>query len=263
MTARNLVTFFAVLLGLAFGSFSNVVIHRVPLSLSVVSPPSACPQCGAAINSWQNIPIVSWLVLRGRCAHCRVPIAKRYPLVEALVAGLFAVVAWWAPDVWTGLLLATAALATVILGAIDLDVRRLPRVIVAPWAIATGALILAATVAQGDWWLGARALIGAASLGAFYFVAFVSYPKGLGWGDVTVAPILGAILAFMGWPALVVGAFSAFVWGLLGAIVPMVRAKAVRGVSIPFGPSMFLGAATGIVAGPFLADWYLGSVVGL
>jgi leader peptidase (prepilin peptidase)/N-methyltransferase len=252
----------AALLGLAVGSFGNVVIYRVPRRESVVSPPSACPRCGTGIAPQHNVPVLSWLWLRGRCATCREPISVRYPSVEASVGALFGLIVWQFGISWETLLLLVGAWAAVVLAAIDIDVQRLPRVIVGPWAAFTVAVIVISVVSQQEWWVGARSVIGAVALGLFYFVAFIAYPRGMGWGDVTVAPVLGLVLAYFGWSELIVGAFMAFVWGIVAAIVPMIRARSVVGVKIPFGPWMFLGAATGIVLGNLIGDWYMERILG-
>lgn len=253
----------AVLFGLAVGSFANVVIYRVPRNESVVSPPSACPRCGTRIAPQHNVPLLGWLWLRGRCATCREPISVRYPVVEASVGALFGLIVWQFGISWETLLLLAGAWAAVVLAAIDIDVQRLPRAIVFPWAAFTVAVVASAALSRQDWWVGERAVIGALALGLFYFVAFIVYPRGMGWGDVTVAPVLGLLLAFFGWRELIVGAFAAFVWGIVAAVVPMIRARRVVGVRIPFGPWMFLGAATGIVLGNVVGDWYVGSVLGI
>ena len=179
------------------------------------------------------------------------------------MGALFGVIVWRYGISWLTLLLLVAAWAAVVLSAIDIDVRRLPRAIVRPWGIVTAAIVVVAVVTSHSWWVGARSLIGAAALGVLYYGSWFAYRKGLGWGDVTVAPILGAILGFVGWPALAVGTFAGFVWGLLGAILPMLRARSIKGVKIPFGPWMMLGAATGVVLGHAISSWYLGKVIGL
>lgn len=264
MTASDaLLVLTAALFGLAFGSFANVVIYRVPRGQSVVSPPSACPGCGSRIKARHNVPLVGWFVLRGRCASCREPISARYPLVEALVGLLFTVVVARFGVSWESALLLPAAWAAVVLSAIDIDVRRLPRAIVVPWSVASLVIVIGAAAQSGNGSLLVRSLVGAAALGALYFGAFVAYPRGMGWGDVTMAPVIGGVLAFFGWGELAVGALAAFVWGLLLAVAPMVKARAVKGVAIPFGPSMFAGAATGISVGGFIASWYSTKVLGL
>lgn len=248
-------------LGLVLGSFANVVIYRVPLGRSVVRPPSACPRCGRPVKPWENVPVASWLALRGRCAGCRAKIGLRYPLVELSMGVLFALAGLFYGVSFVTVLLCTAAWYAVVLAAIDIDVRRLPRVLVWPWTITTAVLITAHAVVNNEPGLALRTVIGALALGVFYAAAFFAYPKGLGWGDVTVAPVVGATVAFFGWPELIVGAFAAFVWGLVGAIGPMIKARSVRGVAIPFGPWIFLGALTGIACGAQLAQGYLDLVL--
>lgn len=253
----------AALLGLAFGSFANVVIYRVPRGGSVVSPPSACPCCGTHIKARHNVPVVGWVVLRGRCASCAEPISVRYPVVEALTGLLFAAVVARFGVSWGSALLLPAAWAAVVLSAIDIDLRRLPRVIVTPWSVVSLLIIIGAAAQTGDTWQLVRALVGAAALGALYLVAFVAYPRGMGFGDVTMAPVIGGVLGFFGWGQLAVGALAAFVWGLAVAVAPMVKARAISGVAIPFGPSMFAGAATGIAVGSAVGSWYVTKIVGL
>jgi leader peptidase (prepilin peptidase)/N-methyltransferase len=187
----------------------------------------------------------------------------RYPVVESSVGALFALIVWQFGISWETLLLLGGAWVAVVLAAIDIDVQRLPRVIVGPWAAFSVAVIVTSVVSRQDWWVGTRSVIGALALGLFYFVAFVAYPRGMGWGDVTVAPVLGLVLAFFGWSELITGAFMAFVWGIIAALIPMIRARRVVGVKIPFGPWMFLGAATGIVLGNLICDWYVESILGL
>lgn len=251
------------LFGLAFGSFGNVVIYRVPLGLSVVSPPSACPRCGHGIAARHNVPVFGWLMLRGRCANCAEPISPRYPIVEAAVGVLFAAIVWGYGISWLTLLLLVASWAGVVLAAIDIDVQRLPVAVVWPWGAVSVAIVAVASLTSEGWDVGLRALIGAAALWLFYLLAFLVYPRGLGLGDVRLAAVLGLLLGFVGWGPLVVGGFAAFVWGLVGAIVPMIRARAVGGVRIPFGPWMLLGAATGIVVGEAIAQWYVSQILGL
>lgn len=252
----------ALVLGLSLGSFANVLIYRVPLGLSVVSPPSACPKCDAQIKAWHNVPVLGWLWLRGRCASCGAPISPRYILVEVLVGVLFALTVWAQGLTAGSALLLGLAFFGVVLGAIDLETRRLPDPLTAAFAIYTTVVILAAGSLSGDWSGAMRALIGSAALGALYFLAFFLYPKGMGFGDVKLAPTLGALLAWFGWDIFTVGAFAAFLWGAVFGIGAMVAARRSRGVSIPFGPWMFIGAVTGVVAGGAVASWYL-AVIGI
>lgn len=252
----------AILLGLGLGSFANVVIHRVPAGESVVTPPSACPACGSAVKARHNIPVFGWLWLRGKCADCSAIISARYPIVEALMGVGFLLVALAVGPSWELPLYLAFVFFTVVLSAIDFETQRLPDKVVAAFAIITFVCLLAATAASGEWGSLVRAVVSAVALGAFYLGAFLVYPRGMGFGDVKMAPVLGAVLGFAGWAALTVGTFAAFLWGALVGVIVMAERRRSRGVRIPFGPWMFAGAWTGITAGSGVASWYL-NVAGL
>lgn len=254
------------LLGLAVGSFLNVVVWRVPRGDSVVSPPSACPKCGRAIRVRDNVPVLSWLLLRGRCRDCAEPISVRYPLVEAATAVIFALIALRFTTEGSN---AAALPAFLYLGAIsialaliDLDTHRLPNAIVVPAYPVGFALIGAASAAAGDWSALLRALLGAAALFAFYFVLAVAVPRGMGFGDVKLAGVLGMYLGWLGWGSLIVGGFAAFVLGGLFAMALLLMRRVGRGSGIPFGPWMLAGAGIGIFFGEPLAEGYL-ALIGL
>jgi leader peptidase (prepilin peptidase)/N-methyltransferase len=177
-------------LGLAVGSFLNVVIYRVPRDESLIRPGSHCPHCAAAVRNRHNVPVLGWLMLRGRCADCRTPIGVRYPLIEAGTAVLFVAVAarfgWsWALPAY--LYLAAVAIA---LAAIDLDVMRLPDKIVLPSYSVAPLLFIPAAVAGGSWDAVIRSLIAATLFYALYRLLAV-LPNGMGGGDVKLAPLLG------------------------------------------------------------------------
>lgn len=259
MTA--LLVVWAGLVGSVVGSFLNVVIYRVPAGLSVVRPPSACPTCGARIRPWDNIPILSWLVLRGRCRDCREPISKRYPIVEALTALLFVAVAvrfgLQTPDVWAIGAFWVFAGAGVALSAIDLDTRRLPSTITAFAFLVGGAALAAASLAGAGDGTDAlvRAGIGAVGLFAFHGLAWVIYPKGIGLGDVKLAAVTGMFLAWFGWGPLAVGVMASYVVGLVLAATGAPRRGKSSGV--PFGPAMFTGALVGLAVGAPVWSAYL------
>ncbi len=257
-----LITLSAVL-GLAIGSFLNVVIHRVPAGLSVVRPASRCPSCGAPIRARQNIPVLSYLVLRGRCAACHAPIGVRYPLVEAATGLLFAGTTALAMR-RSALELLPAWLYLVAIGValamIDLDVHRLPNRIVLPAYPVLAVLLTIATLVNGDGAALLRALIGGAGLFAFYLLLVLVYPAGMGWGDVKLAGVLGGALAYAGWSALLVGAFGGFLLGAVVAVVVMAAGRATRKTALPFGPFMLIGAAAGIVVGNDLGGLYWGAL---
>ncbi len=258
-------------IGLLIGSFLNVVIYRVPLGRSVVSPPSACAACGAPIRAYDNVPVVSWLVLRGRCRDCGARISVRYPLVELGGAGFFIVVALRLVPPIAGARTAPAVAAAVValvaflylasislaLALIDLDVHRLPNVLVLP-AYAVGiALLGAASVLGGDYGALLRAAIGCLALGLLYLAIALLYPGGMGVGDVKLAGALGLFLGWLGWGPLIVGALLAFVLGGIFGIAMIALRRGGRRTAIPFGPWMLAGAWIGIIAGVPIATGYL------
>ena len=264
-------------LGAMVGSFLNVVIHRVPAGLSVVSPPSACPRCEARIRPYDNVPVLSWLVLRGRCRDCSAPISARYPLIEAGTALAFLLVAAWmlsplspagaivdAAGQWGllagGLLLGAhlwLAAVSIALTAIDLETHRLPNSIVLPgYAVVTVGLGVPALLAGDPERLGIAAA-GAGILFAAYLIMAIAKPGGMGMGDVKLAGVLGAFLGFAGWAALAVGAFAAFILGGLVSIVLLATKRVTRRGGIPFGPWMIAGAWVGLVWGASIAGAYL------
>jgi leader peptidase (prepilin peptidase) / N-methyltransferase len=235
-------------LGALIGSFLNVVAHRAPLGESLVSPGSHCPACAAPVRPYDNIPLVSWLFLRGRCRDCGAPISARYPLVELLTAGAFAaVVATRGLDADLVLELPFVA-ALIALAAIDLDHRLLPNKIVYP--LAAWGILATLLVDRGD-------LIEhlAAGAGAFTFLlaAVVAYPRGMGMGDVKLAGAMGLFLGVSVIPALLVAFLSGSVVGV--AIIAREGASA-RKKAIPFGVFLALGGIAAILAGPELIELY-------
>jgi len=245
-------------LGLLIGSFLNVVVWRVPRGESVVSPPSACPRCGARIAWYDNLPVVSWLVLRGRCRRCHEPISVRYPLVEAGTGILFGLVAWHFGISWTTPAYLYLAAISVALALIDIDTRRLPNAIVLPSYVVVPVLLAVASWGADDWPAMLRAVIGGVALYAFYFVMVLVKPGAMGFGDVKLAGILGAYLAWLGWGSFAVGAFAAFLVGGVFSIGLMVAGRAGRKSKIPFGPWMLIGCAIGVAFGESLWSAYLG-----
>lgn len=257
MTAAVVVL--AGVLGLIIGSFLNVVVHRVPIGHSVVSPGSACPACEAPVRPRDNVPVVSWLLLRGRCRDCDVRISARYPLVEAATGLAFAGVVAWQGLSWTLLPLLYLAAVSIALTLIDLDVRRLPDAIVLPSYAVLPLLLVPEAVATLEWWPLVRALIGGVALFLFYDVLALVYPRGggMGGGDIKLAGVLGIALAWIGWGPLVVGAFAGFLLGGLYSVAIVVTGRAGMRSSIPFGPFMLAGAWVGLALGDTVADWYL------
>jgi len=264
---------FAALIGLAVGSFLNVVIYRVPAGISIVSPASACPVCGHSIRAKDNVPVVSWLLLRARCRDCGARISLRYPAVELATASAFALVAWGAtttlpvapPGIMqlvelTALLYLSAI--SIALAAIDLDVRRLPNAIVLPAYPVGGLLLSLAAVLAGEVERLLVAAVGMVASLLFYGVLWFAKPGGMGLGDVKLAGVLGMYLGYFGWAGLAVGVAAAFLLGGAFGIALMLLGRAGRKTTVPFGPWMLLGAWIGIAAGGPLAAGYL-ELVGL
>lgn len=241
----------AVIGGLVVGSFLNVVIYRLPRGESLVSPRSHCPGCAQPIRDRDNVPVLSWLLLRGRCRDCSTPIPRRYPLVEALTGALYAIVvmAHGTSDVSLalGLVLVTVVVPA---AAIDLEHRIIPN-----------RLLLVGVVAALGLGLGLdpsgepSRLIAASAAGGFLLLALLAYPGGMGMGDVKFAAFIGLCLGRAVAPAML----AALVAGLIvGALVIARRgAAAGRKTAIPFGPSLALGGVLGIVAGGTIVNWYL------
>lgn len=236
------------MVGAAVGSFLNVVIYRLPRGESLVSPGSRCPSCGTPLRPYDNVPIVSWLLLRGRCRSCGAPISPRYPLVELLMALTFVSVALarGVDDDLVAQLPFAAALIAV--AAIDLEHRIIPNRILLPvavYGIAANALVRTADLPE----------LVIAGAGAFLFllVAALAYPAGMGMGDVKLAGVMGVYLGSSVAPALLVAFLSGSVVGI-GIIAREGGSARKRGV--PFGPFLALGGIVGLLVGPELVDLY-------
>lgn len=257
--------------GSVIGSFLNVVIYRVPLGRSLVRPASACGSCGHAIRWYDNIPLFSWLALRGRCRDCRAPISARYPLIEVATAIAFAAVALrFLPDVLAAEGLPAVASAAVVLVAflylaaisislasIDIETMRLPNAIVLP-AYAVGAVLFTAAAALGGSWERlATAGIGLLVMGALYLVPALVRPDAIGGGDIKLAGVLGLFLGWLGWPELGVGIIAGTIIGGLWGVALIIGGKG-RSARVAFGPWMLLGAWVGVFAGRPLLEFYLG-----
>lgn len=246
--------------GLLFGSFANVVIWRLPRNESIVKPGSRCPSCSTPLRAIDNIPVVSWLVLRARCRSCGARISARYPIIELVTAGLFVLTAWrldrpadlvaYLPLMWV----------LVVLSGIDIEHKILPNRIVYP-AIATGVLLLAVAAAIGGSWSDwVRALLcGVAAFGAFLLIALI-YPAGMGVGDVKLAALLGMALGYLdpGGTRAFVGLFFGFLLGSVGGIALILARRGDRKSQIPFGPYMAAGAVAGILWGDAVVTLWLG-----
>ena len=237
------------LAGLAVGSFGSVVAYRVPRGESIVAPRSACPSCGTQIAAYDNIPVLSWLLLRGRCRACHAGISARYPLIEAAVAGLFVAVALRflgdpAQIALGCLFCATLAIITVT----DLERRIIPNAVLAAAALAWAAI---AVPFAGEDVL--ESLIAAAAAGGLLFLIALAYPQGMGMGDVKLVAVMGLYLG----SAVAVGLLGGLIAGsLVGAVMIARNGASARKQAIPFGPFLALGALVALFAGPDVVSWY-------
>jgi len=238
----------ATVLGALIGSFLNVVIHRLPLGESLVSPGSHCPACDAPVRSFDNVPVLSWVMLRGRCRSCGAPISVRYPAVELLTAASFAAVVavrGFDDGLWLELPFVACLIA---LAGIDLDHQLLPNKIVYP--MAAYGLVVSLIVATDDF---PEHLIAGVGAFAFLLLAVLAYPSGMGMGDVKLAGAMGIYLGVSIVPALLAAFFTGTVFGL--AVIAREGAQA-RKKAVPFGIFLAAGGLVGVLAGPELIDVY-------
>ncbi len=240
---------FCGLVGLTIGSFLNVVVHRVPAGLSVVRPGSACPACGHQLAAWENIPLVSWVLLGRRCHGCHQPISWRYPALEALTAALF--VAAGARFGMSSTLPATAAFfaGLVALAAIDVDRLLLPNAVVYPTGIVTAVALLVAAAAGGQW--HRLAVAAGCALGAFvaFYALHAVNPRWLGFGDVRLSAVIGLALGWLGVGYLLLGLLAANVAGIGVMVALSAAGRADRGTKLPYGAFLAFGAVVATFAG--------------
>ena len=248
--------------GLVIGSFLNVVIYRVPREESLVSPGSHCPSCDVPIKGRHNVPVLSWLVLRGRCASCKTRISPRYPLVEAGTAALFvAITVHFGLSAQLPAYLYLAAVGITLL-MIDVDLRQLPNSIVLPSYVVGVLLLMPAGAVDGDWSQAVRALAGMAALWAIYFALAIAYPLWMSFSDANLAGLLGLYLGWLSWGALLIGGFGAFLIGGVGGATLLATGRTDRKSAIPFGACLILAAAVALFLAVPVTRWY-GSILSI
>jgi leader peptidase (prepilin peptidase) / N-methyltransferase len=240
--------------GLILGSFLNVVAYRLPRGESLMWPGSHCPSCDTPIRSFDNVPVLSWLVLRGHCRACKGSISARYPIVEAATAALLVAVILVKGadrDAWLGL---AFVLLLVPVTLIDLDHRIIPNKLMLVGTIVSLAIVL---LTQPD--NLTEHLIAAGAAGGFLLIAALAYPAGMGMGDVKLAGVMGLFLGRAVGPAMLVALVSGTVVGAV--IIARKGAKEGRKTAIPFGPYLALGGLVALFAGDAIVDWYLDTFV--
>ena len=241
-------------IGLAIGSFMTVVAARVPAGESIVRPRSRCPSCGAEIRNRDNVPVLGWVLLRGRCRDCGARIPLRYPLLElttaTVILGAFIV---YDDDVWIAVAVAAMLALMPVISVIDLEHRIIPNKIVYPALIAFPVYLVIAKLAGAPVDLERMAIGFLAYGGGLFVIALIS--RGMGMGDVKLAALIGIVLGALSLGQVAVAAGAAIVLGGLGAILALVRGVGRRG-AIPFGPFLAAGAIVAAFWGPQIADWY-------
>jgi len=249
----------AAVLGLVVGSFLNVVVYRIPRKESVIRPRSKCPSCGTQLVGRDNVPVLSWVLLAGRCRTCRTSISVRYPLLEIGCAGLFAATAarFGASYALPAYLVLAAGLLA--LSAIDIEHKLLPNRIVYPTGYAVGLLLFLAALAEAEPRRIGWAVIGAAgSFAAFFLIHFVS-PQGMAFGDVRLSFVLGMAVGWLGLSLVPLFLFLSFLIAAVVGIAYGVASRKGLKAAIPFGPFLALGAEVALFVGRPLIDGYLGS----
>jgi leader peptidase (prepilin peptidase)/N-methyltransferase len=243
---------FAFLGGVLAGSFVTVVAHRVPRGESIVGPRSRCPACGEQIAAYDNVPVLSWALLRGRARCCGAAISARYPLTELALGALYAatvLVLWDDPaQIALGIVFVTTLVAVTLT---DLERRIIPNKI-----LIVAAVLGVAIAAVGDPGSLPERAIAAVAAGGLLFAAALAYPRGMGMGDVKLAAVMGLFLGRDVGPAILVALLAGSAVGL--ALIAR-HGPAARKRAIPFGPFLALGGVVGLLAGNELVDWYLGA----
>jgi leader peptidase (prepilin peptidase)/N-methyltransferase len=244
------------LFGLVFGSFVTVLVHRTPRGESIVFPGSACPECGTPIRPQDNIPIVSYVVLRGRCRHCRARISAQYPVTEAVTAALFVGAALSLHGIWRAVLVAPFLAVLLACALIDARHRIIPNRIVYPSLLIFG-IAVAVFAVIGSGVSAVTAGLGLLALGGGLLVVAIISPHGMGMGDVKLAALMGLVLGALGWRYVGVSILAAILAGGVGAIVALL-AGGSRKDTVPFGPYLAGGGIVAALFAPQIAAWYTG-----
>jgi len=244
------------LLGLMIGSFLNVVIYRVPRGESVMFPASHCTACKTPLKPWHNVPVLSWLALRGRCATCRVAISPRYLLVEAGTAVLFVAITLrlgLSAQLPAYLYLAAAGITLLMIGV---DLHQLPNTIVLPSYVVSVLLLMPAGAVHGSMSPAVRAVIGMVALWAIVFALAIAFPTGMTFNDANLAGLVGLYLGWLSWSALVIGGFGAFLIGGFGGATLLVTGRTTPGTAVPFGSCLIVASTLAVFVAVPVSNWY-------
>ncbi len=248
----------AFVLGLIFGSFGTVAAHRIPRRETIVTGRSKCPNCGRQIKAHENVPVVSYLILRGRCPGCGTRISLRYPLTELATGVLFALAVIKFEVTVTAVVYAAFFWVLVVLTVIDLEHKLLPNRIVYPTFVVGWAGLVIAALVDGDIERLRSAALGAVVFGGFFFVVAYVYPAGMGGGDVKLAFVLGTFVGYAGGVgAVLAGMFASFLLGGVIGIIAMRFSGKGRKTQIPFGPFLALGSVIAVFLGERIAEGYV------
>ena len=282
MDDSALLVAFGAVLGMIFGSFGSVIAYRVPIRVlreghdpseesrpgsagdavadeSILTGRSRCPSCGRTITPIENIPVVSYILQRGRCKGCGTRISLRYPLIEIAVGVLFALAAWKFRLTIEAFLFAALFWVLVVLTQIDLEYRLLPNRIVYPAFVVGWIGLTVAALVDGSPERLVDAAVGAVVFGGFFFVVAFIYPAGMGGGDIKLGFVLGTFLGYLdGVGVVIVGMFLAFLIGALVGVGVMMFTSRGRKAMVPFGPFLALGTVLAVFFGRSIADWYTG-----
>lgn len=246
------------LFGLVIGSFLNVVIYRLPARHSLSHPGSRCPACGTPIRPVDNIPILSWLILRGRCRTCSAPISPRYPIVELLTGGLFVAGAWRLGSHAELAAYCAFFAFMVVLSGIDIDHHLLPSRVIYPAAGSALALLAVASGVDHDWHRYEDAVAaGAIGFGVLFLIHLIA-PRGMGFGDVRLAGLIGLNVGWLGLAHVAVALFAGFFLGAVVGVGMMAVGRASRKSRIPFGPFLAAGGVVAVLWGTHIVHWWLG-----
>lgn len=261
MTTETVAAVIAFGLGLIFGSFASVVAYRVPRGENIVSGRSKCPSCGREITALENVPVFSYLFLRGRCRHCGARISIRYPLIELVTGALFAASVVLYGITLQAVLYSAFFWVLVVLTVIDLEHKLLPNRIVYPSFVAGALGLVVVALVDGELGRLRGAAFGALVFGGFLFIVAFIVPAGMGGGDVKLAFVLGEFVGYAGGVGVVlVGMFLSFVTGALIGILVMIVTGGNRKMQVPFGPFLAAGTVMSLMWGRPILDAYLGTL---